>query len=141
MGANFTKPTSIKEIKREWHVIDAKDKIVGRLASEVAQLLMGKSKAYFTRNIDCGDHVVVINAKYIKIGGKKAEEKIYYRHSGYPGGLKGEAFQDLQKRKPEDIVIRGVKGMLPQNKLRDLMLNRLHVFAEAEHTFGEQVKK
>lgn len=135
---SLTKPTKVSDIKRSWHIIDAKDKIVGRVSSEIAQLLMGKSKSYFTRNLDCGDHVVVINAKSVKIGGKKPREKIYYRHSGYPGGFVGEAFEDLLKRKPQDIIIHGVKGMLPQNKLRDSMLKRLHVFAEEVHRFGEK---
>src|SRR5206468_2521226 len=104
------------------------------------QLLIGKSKPYFVRNLDCGDHVVVINAKSIKIGGKKPREKIYYRHSGYPGGFAGEAFEDLQKRKPEDIVIHGVKGMLPQNKLRASMLKRLHVYGEEKHEYQDKFK-
>src|SRR5579859_3413623 len=118
MNTKMTQPTTEKQIIRVWHIVDAKGKVVGRLSSEIAQLLMGKSKPYFTRNLDCGDHVVVINAKQIKIGGKKTREKVYYRHSGFPGGLRAETFEELQNRKPEDIVIHGVKGMLPQNRLR-----------------------
>lgn len=141
MTTVLTKPTTQKEIKRTWHLIDAKDKVVGRLSSEVAQLLMGKSKPYFARNLDCGDHVVIINAKHIQIGGKKPHEKVYYRHSGFPGGLRAETFEQLLIRKPESILIHGVKGMLPQNRLRDSMLKRLHVYASEEHPFSDKFKK
>jgi len=101
---------------------------------------MGKSKPYFAKNLNCGDHVVVINAKAVKIGGKKTREKVYYRHSGYPGGMKAETFEKLQIRRPEEIIIHGVKGMLPQNKLLEDMLKLLHVFADEKHTYEDKFK-
>jgi|SRR5436189_2118834 len=140
MNNKITKPTTTGDIKHLWHIIDAKDTILGRVSSEIAQLLMGKSKPYFVKNLNCGDHVVVINAKYVKVGGKKPREKVYYRHSGYPGGQRAETFEKLQQRKPEDIIIHGVKGMLPQNKLRADFLKMLHVFAEENHEYKEKFK-
>jgi large subunit ribosomal protein L13 len=140
MKQNNTKATSKKEIIRAWHVIDVKGKIIGRISSSIAELLMGKKKSYFVRNIDCGDYVVIINAKDIKITGKKSKEKKYYRHSGYPGGLRAETFQELQHRRPEKIVHHAVLGMLPQNKLRDSMMKRLFIFAGAEHTYKDKLK-
>ena len=133
-----TQPTKEADIKRAWHVIDAKGKILGRLSTQIAQLLMGKSKPYFVRNLDCGDYVVVINAKEIKVTGKKETEKAYQRHSMYPGGFRSETFKELQSRRPEEVIVRGVKGMLPQNKLRASMLKRLKVSAGPEHEYGEK---
>jgi len=130
-----------KEIKREWHLIDAKDKILGRLATQIAQLLMGKSKPYFTRHLDCGDYVVVINAKEVKVTGKKEKQKIYYRHSGYPGGLKETPLWMLREKHPERIIIHAVSGMLPKNKLRARVLTRLKVQAEEEHPYQDKFKK
>lgn len=135
------KATKISEIKREWHLIDVNDKTLGRISTSIANLLMGKSKPYFVRNLDCGDFVVVINAKNIKATGNKETKKIYYRHSGYPGGFKSETLSELRARKPEDIIVHAVKGMLPQNRLRDQMLNRLKVFAESEHEFADKFTK
>lgn len=136
---NMTQPTREADVKRGWHLIDAKGKILGRVSSEIAQLLMGKSKPYFAKNIDCGDYVVVINAKDVTVTGKKETQKRYHRHSGFPGGYKSETFQELNVRKPEDVVTYGVKGMLPQNKLRDGMLQRLHVFAGETHSFAKEL--
>lgn len=136
---NLTKSTKAKDIKRSWHFIDVKDKITGRVCVEIANWLIGKNKPYFTPNLDCGDYVVVINAKKVKVGGKKYNEKTYYRHSGYPGGLKAETFEELQSRRPEEVIFRGVKGMLPQNKLRALMLKRLYVFPDEKHTYAKQL--
>ncbi len=135
-----TKPTKISEIKREWHLIDIKGKILGRIANEIALLLIGKSKPNFTRNLDCGDYVVIINAKEVKATGNKEEQKNYYRHSGYPGGFKQETLRELRARKPEEIIVHAVKGMLPQNKLRDRMLRRLFVFAGEEHKYQDKFK-
>ena len=129
-----------KEIKRKWHLIDAKDKILGRLATQIAQLLMGKSKPYFTRHLDCGDYVVVINAKEVKVTGKKEKQKIYYRHSGYPGGLKETPLWMLREKHPERIIIHAVSGMLPKNKLRARMLTRLKVQPEEEHPYEDKFK-
>ncbi|GIW61291.1 MAG: 50S ribosomal protein L13 [Patescibacteria group bacterium] len=136
-----TAPTKKQDIQRAWHLIDVKEKILGRVATEIAELLMGKSKPYFVRNLDCGDYVVVINAKDIKVTGNKEEKKVYYRHSGYPGGFKAETLKELKARKPEEVLRRAVKGMLPQNKLRDKMLKRLFIFAGEEHRFQDKFVK
>nr|MBI5455931.1 50S ribosomal protein L13 [Candidatus Levybacteria bacterium] len=136
-----TKSTKLKDIKRQWHLIDAKDKILGRMASDIALFLMGKSKSDFVRNLDLGDFVVVINAKDVKTTGKKESKKNYYRHSGYPGGFKSETLSDLRERKPEEIIIHAVSGMLPQNKLKAKMLKRLYVFAKEVHTYEDKFKK
>ena len=138
--AAITTATKISDVKRTWHLIDVKDKTLGRVASEIAQLLMGKSKAYFVRNLDCGDYVVIINAKDVKVTGKKEVQKNYYRHSGYPGGFKSETLKELRSRKPEDIIVHAVKGMLPQNRLRDKMLKKLFVFAGDEHKYEDKFK-
>jgi len=130
-----------KEIKREWHLIDAQDKILGRLATQIAQLLMGKNKPYFARHLDCGDYVVVINAKEVKVSGKKEKQKIYYHHSGYPGGLKETPLWMLREKHPERIIIHAVSGMLPKNKLRARMLERLKVQVGEEHPYEDKFKK
>jgi large subunit ribosomal protein L13 len=135
------KATKASEIKREWHLIDVDGKILGRVSTEIANLLMGKSKSYFVRNLDCGDFVVVINSKNVKVTGSKEKNKTYYRHSGYPGGFKAETLGDLRNRKPNDIIIHAVKGMLPQNRLRDQMLNRLKVFEDSEHAYLDKFSK
>jgi large subunit ribosomal protein L13 len=135
-----TVSTKASDIKREWHLIDVKGKTLGRVSSEIAQLLMGKSKPYFVRNLDCGDYVVVITANEVKTTGKKEEQKNYYRHSGYPGGFKVESLKELRVRKPENIISHAVKGMLPDNRLQDRMMTRLYVFAGEEHTYGDKFK-
>lgn len=141
MDNKSTKPTRTADIKREWHLIDIKGKILGREASKIAMLLMGKGKPYFVRNLDCGDYVVIVNAKEVKVTGKKETLKSYYRHSGYPGGFKAEKLIDLRKRNPEEIIKEAVKGMLPQNRLRDKMLGRLFVFSGEEHSYQDKFKK
>jgi large subunit ribosomal protein L13 len=123
-----TAATKVSEIKREKHVIDVKGKVLGRVSSEIAQLLMGKAKPYFVRNLDCGDFVTIVHAKEVVLTGKKELGKKYYRYSGYPGGLSIETAQKLRERKPSDIILHAVKGMLPQNKLRDKMLTRLKIY-------------
>jgi len=133
--------TKAKDIKRDWHLIDLDGKTLGRVSTQIANLLMGKSKSYFVRNLDCGDFVVVINSKKVKVTGKKEEKKTYYRHSGYPGGFKKEVLADLRDRRPNDIITHAVKGMLPQNKLRDKMLIRLKVFEGEEHTYTDKFAK
>ena len=135
-----TRATSQKDIIRDWHVVDVKGKTLGRVATQIAVMLMGKKKPYFVRNLDCGDHVVVINAKEVTVTGNKEKDKKYYRHSGYPGGFKSETLSELRARKPEEIIKEAVKGMLPQNKLRDRMLKRLHVFKEETHTYQDKFK-
>lgn len=138
--ASITTSTKQTDIKRSWNLIDAKGKILGRLSSEIAHLLMGKSNPNFVRNLDCGNYVVVINAKQVKVTGRKEEQKNYYRHTGYPGGLKTESLQELRVRKPEEIITHAVKGMLPQNKLRDKMMKRLYVSAGEEHKHQDKFK-
>jgi len=135
-----TQATKSSQIKRDWHLVNVKDKILGRIATDIAILLMGKSKPYFVRNLDCGDNVVVVNAKYVKVSGKKETDKKYYRHSGYPGGFKVRTFKELMDSKPEDIITHAVRGMLPQNRLRDRMLTRLFVFKEETHPYGDKIK-
>ena len=135
-----TIPTKISDIKRSWHLFDVEGKILGRVASEIATVLMGKSKPYFVSNLDCGDYVVVINAKKVKVTGKKESQKKYSRHSGYPGGLREETLMELRRRNPTDIIRFAILGMLPQNKLQDRMLTRLFIFAGEEHPYGDKFK-
>lgn len=137
---NTTASTRQKDITRDWHLIDVKNQTLGRISTDIAVRLMGKSKPYFVRNIDCGDHVVVVNAEKVAVTGKKEQDKVYRRHSGYPGGFKEETLSELRARKPEEIIREAVKGMLPQNKLRDRMLRRLHVFTGENHTYGDKFK-
>jgi large subunit ribosomal protein L13 len=140
MNLDMTTSTSAKDIKREWHLIDVKGKTLGRISTEIARILMGKNKPYFVRNLDCGDYAVVVNAKEVKVSGNKEDQKNYYRHSGFPGGFKKETLKELRSRKPEEIIKHAVKGMLPQNKLRDRMLGRLFVFAGSEHKYQDKFK-
>lgn len=127
-----TNKLSAKNIKREKHTIDASGKVLGRLASEVARLLMGKHKSSFVPYLDIGDYVSVINASMVKLTGKKMQDKIYIRHSGYTGGLKEESFDKLIIRRPEYIIEHAVKGMLPKNKLGKTMIKKLKVFVKEE---------
>ena len=127
-------------LKRQWHLLDAKEQILGDLATEISTLLLGKNKAEYTPHNDGGDYVVVINASTIKVTGNKEKNKIYARHSNYPGGYKEENFADLLARYPEKIIITAVKGMLPSNRLRDARLKRLKVFAGNEHTYQNYIK-
>jgi large subunit ribosomal protein L13 len=140
MNAGVTQPTKASQIKRVWHLIDVKDQTLGRIATKIAVLLMGKGKPYFVRNLDCGDYIVVINAKTVAVTGKKEEKKVYIRHSGYPGGFRSETLRELRGRKPEDIIVHAVKGMLPDNRLKDRMLTRLFVFPGAEHKYQDKFK-
>ncbi|MCL4382693.1 MAG: 50S ribosomal protein L13 [Patescibacteria group bacterium] len=134
------KATSQSEIKQAWHLIDAQDQILGRLVTKIAALLMGKNKPYFVRYLDCGDYVVVVNAKQIKVTGQKEKQKLYYRYSGYPGGLRNRSLGEMRQVMPEKIIYEAVKGMLPQNKLRDRMLTRLYVYQESEHPYKDKFK-
>lgn len=124
-----TYSTKLEDIKRKNHTIDASDQVLGRLAVTVAGLLMGKKKTIYTRNLDTGDFVTIINASKVKVTGKKPEQKTYYRHSGYPGGFKAVRFDEMMGTHPDRVIEFAVKGMLPQNKLRARMLKRLHIFA------------
>ena len=140
MNQQMTKPTKLSDIKRSWHLFDVEGKILGRVASEIAKILIGKSKPYFVSHLDCGDYAVVINAEKVKVTGKKETQKKYSRHSGYPGGYREETLMELRQRNPADIIKFAVLGMLPQNKLRDRMLTRLFIFKGEEHPYGDKFK-
>lgn len=122
-----------KEIKREKHVVDAKGKILGRLATSVAQLLMGKHKRTYSPHLDSGDYVTVVNAGQVQVTGKKEKQKVYYRHSGYPGGLRAERLEELRARNPKRIIEYAVWNMLPKNRLRKNRMARLKVFTGGEN--------
>ncbi|HET6819617.1 MAG TPA: 50S ribosomal protein L13 [Candidatus Limnocylindria bacterium] len=126
------------EIERQWWVVDASDQTLGRLATRVATLLEGKHKPMYSPHLDTGDHVVVVNAGKVRVTGNKLVQKRYYRHSGYPGGLKEESLQALLVRKPELVIERAVKGMLPQNRLGRAMFKKLKVYSGAEHPHQAQ---
>lgn len=134
----MTKSTKASDIKRTWHLIDAKDKVLGRVAVEIAAKLIGKSKPYFVPNLDCGDYVVVINAKHVAVTGHKEKEKMYTRYSGFPGGMKSKALWQLRQEKPSEIIRRAVMGMLPKNALRDRMITRLYTYPEATHPYTDK---
>lgn len=134
-----TNSLSAKNIKRRWHLIDAKDQILGRLSVEVATKLHGKNKPEFVPYLDNGDFVVVTNASLIKVTGKKATQKVYFRHSGFPGGDTTEAFDKLLARRPEEVIRHAVKGMLPKTKLGRQMITKLYVFAGPTHNLQKQI--
>jgi large subunit ribosomal protein L13 len=129
-----------KDIVRAWHVIDVNDKILGRAASQIATLLKGKHKPMYTPSMDTGDHVVVINAAKVKVTGTKSVKKLYRRHAlaGFPGGLKTENYETLQRRHPEDIIINAVQRMLPRNALGRAMMTKLRVYADDKHPHAAQ---
>lgn len=137
---NKIESTKASEIKRSWHLVDVKDKVLGRVASEISGLLIGKSKPYYVSYLDCGDYVVVINAAKVKTTGRKEVQKKYYAYSGYPGGLKTTLLKDLRKTHPERIIEFAVKNMLPKNKLQNLMMRRLKVFAGEEHSYTDKLE-
>lgn len=130
-----------QEIEREWLLTDAEDRTLGRLSSKIAKILQGKHRPYYTPHWDMGDHVVVINAEKINLTGRKEEQKSYYRHSSYPGGLKKETAAKLRERKPEELILRAVKGMLPKNRLAKEMFKKLHVYAGTQHPHEAQKPK
>jgi large subunit ribosomal protein L13 len=134
-----TKPQKEKVIERAWHLIDAKGQIVGRVATNVASLLQGKHKPMYSTHLDNGDNVIVINAKATRMTGRKLDQKVYTRYSGYPGGLKSITAGDLMKKKPSQVMKNAVWGMLPKNKLRDDRIIRLHVFDGPEHPFADKL--
>lgn len=137
----YTKPTRDNDIKRNWHLFDAKAEILGRLSVQIATTLMGKSKPYFSKNMDCGDYVVVINAKDIMVTGQKATKKVYGKYSGFPGGLKQKPFWQVKNENPRQIVRHAVYGMLPKNKLRDKLITRLHIYLNSDHPFQNKLNK
>ena len=126
------------EIERSWYVIDAAGKPLGRVAAQAAVLLRGKHKATFTPNVDCGDHVIIINCEKIVLTGKKLEDKYYRYHTGYIGGLKEIQYKKLMAEKPEFVVYKAVKGMLPHNTIGDTSITRLKVYAGSEHNHAAQ---
>ncbi len=127
-----------EEVKRNWYIIDAEGENLGRLASKIAPYLTGKNKPIYTPHVDSGDFVIVINAEKVNLTGKKWEQKKYYHHSQYPGGLKETTYEELRKQKPEFIIKKAVEGMLPKNKLGRRMITRLKVFAGSEHKHQAQ---
>lgn len=129
------------EVVHEWFVIDATDKVLGRVASEVAHRLRGKHKAIYTPHVDTGDFIVVVNAAKLRVTGNKAEDKVYYRHSGYPGGIYGIKFKDMQAQHPGRALEKAVKGMLPKGPLGYAMIKKLKVYGGAEHPHTAQQPK
>jgi large subunit ribosomal protein L13 len=135
-----TYSTKASDIKREWHAIDASGKILGRLATQVTRLLMGKHKPLFSPNLDTGDFVVVINAEKVQVTGDKAKQKVYYRHSGYPGGLKSINLEKMMQTDPTRVIEYAVKGMLPHNRLGAKMFKKLRVYTGDTHPHPTRVK-
>lgn len=135
MKTYSAKPT---DVTRKWYVIDAGQAPLGRVATQIATLLTGKGKPMFTKHIDCGDFVVVINAKEANVTGNKMDTRMYYRHSGHPGGLKEISMRDTMEKDPTRVVFAAVRGMLPVNKLRDGRLERLKIYAGSEHNHAAQ---
>lgn len=129
---------SASEITRDWYVVDAEDLVLGRMATEVARILRGKHKPTFTPNLDTGDHVIIVNADKVVLTSNKAERKILYRHSGYPGGIKSRTYAEALERRPADAVRRTVRGMLPKNRLGRQMLSKLKVYAGPTHPHSAQ---
>ncbi len=141
MKQNKTYTPKAADIQREWFVVDATDLPLGRLSSEIAQILRGKHKPTYAPHVDVGDHVIVVNAEKVAVTSGKSQSKIYYRHSGFPGGIKAESFESLRERRPEAIVERAVRGMLPKNKLGRKMLKKLKVYAGPDHSHEAQLPK
>ena len=126
------------DTSRTWHLFDAKDQVLGRLATRVAVVLMGKHKTTFARHLDQGDHVVIINASKVAITGRKADQKIYHRHSGYPGGMTVTTYAQAMAKNPSAIITHAVSGMLPDNKLKNPMLRHLHIYSDETHPYAKQ---
>lgn len=135
---NTTRSIHKDELNKQWYLVDAKDKVLGRLSCNIAKILRGKHKPSFTPNADCGDFVVVVNAKKIRVTGKKSETKTYRNYSGYPGGLKTARFRDVLETNPERIIINSVKGMLPHNKLGRQMIKKLKIYPDNNHPHKAQ---
>ncbi|OGT34692.1 MAG: 50S ribosomal protein L13 [Gammaproteobacteria bacterium RBG_16_51_14] len=136
-----TVSTKSAEIKRDWYIVDAAGKTLGRLATRIASRLRGKHKPEYTPHIDNGDYIVVINAKDVRVTGNKASDKVYYRHSGYPGGIKSITFEKLIKTRPERIIEKAVKGMLPKGPLGREMFRKLRVYPGSDHKHTAQQPK
>jgi large subunit ribosomal protein L13 len=136
-----TEVAKIEDVKRDWYLIDAQDKVLGRLASQIANVLRGKNKAIFTPSVDTGDFVIVVNAEKIALTGRKLSDKIYYRHTGFTGGLKEITAGKLIEKKPEELIKKAVKGMLPKNKLARHMIKKLKIYAGGDHPHDAQQPK
>ncbi len=138
MRLQRTSATKAGDIERKWYLIDAEEKVLGRLASRVAWLLMGKGKPYYSPNLDCGDHVVIVNAEKVRVTGKKLSQKLYYRHSGYIGGIKSESLEKRLENAPERVVADAVQGMVPKGRLGRQMITKLKVYRGPEHPHQAQ---
>ena len=125
-------------VERKWHLIDADGQTLGRLATEIARLLRGKNKPQYTPHVDTGDFVVVVNAEKVVVTGKKAEQKVYYRHTGYPGGLKETSYEVMLERKPAEVLRRAVRGMMPKTRLGRQQLKKLKIYTGSEHPHAAQ---
>jgi len=137
-----TKSYRSVNIEKKWHLVDAEDKVLGRLAVKIATILSGKNKAQYSPNADLGDFVVVVNAEKVKVTGSKFTQKNYYHHTGYPGGLKTKSFEKMQEDTPEKIIEKAVKGMLPKNKLANQIIKKLKVYSGSLHPhIGQQPKE
>ena len=126
------------EIERHWYVVDAEAKTLGRLATQIADVLRGKDKPAYTPHVDTGDFVIVVNAEKVRVTGQKLDQKIYYRHSGYPGGLRSRTLREQLERRPTEVLRKAVKGMLPKNKLASAQLRKLKIYAGPEHPHAAQ---
>ncbi len=140
MVNNKTYATKESDIERKWHLLDAKDVPIGRVASEAAQILIGKDKVNYAPYLDCGDYAVVINASKVGITGRKLKKKLYRRHSGYPGNLRTYTLEQMMQKDPRKVIRHAVKGMLPKNKLGRKMITRLYVYPRDEHEHGEEIR-
>ena len=127
-----------EDVQRQWVVIDAQDQVLGRLETRAAHILRGKNKPVFTSHVDTGDFVIIVNAEKVRLTGNKLDDKMYYRHSGYPGGIKGMTAREMLEKKPEQVVRSAVKGMLPKNKLGTQMITKLKVYAGPDHPHEAQ---
>ena len=137
-----TKSYKSVNVEKNWHLVDAEDKVLGRLAVKIATILSGKNKAQYSPNADLGDFVVVVNAEKVKVTGNKFSQKNYYHHTGYPGGLKTKSFEKMQEDSPEKIIEKAVKGMLPKNKLANQVIKKLKVYSGSVHPhIGQQPKE
>lgn len=128
-----------KDIQRNWHLVDLNNQTLGRISTQIAQLLIGKHKPHFSPNLDCGDYVVVINADKVKVTGKKSTDKLYRHHTGYPGGFREYTYKQVKRKDPKKIIRQSVMGMLPKNKLRDPRLKRLKIYVNDKHPYENQI--
>lgn len=136
-----TQAAKIQEVSRDWYLVDVDGKVLGRIATQIANILRGKNKPTFTPSVDTGDFVIVVNAEKIALTGNKMADKMYYSHSGFPGGIKEINAEKLLQKKPEDVIKKAVKGMLPKNKLSRHMLSKLKIYTGSEHPHKAQQPK